>query len=96
MRVKNLNGTSDNPKCPCGTWLKHWENHTGLPAISCSVSDCIGDADVGAHVQLKDGNDNAWYIIPLCNKHNGKHGQELIIGNHIPPVPAVKRDKCGN
>jgi len=93
MKIRNLNNTSDNPKCPCGAWIKHWEQYTGLNPISCSEINCIDDATDGAHVQ-KISDDRSWYIVPLCKKHNQMRGQELEIGNHIELVPVVSRDKC--
>ena len=96
MIVKNLNGTSDSPKCPCKTWIKHWANYTGVSPGLCAVSDCSKEAAEGAHVQLKGVDDNSWYIVPLCKEHNGKHGKELIISDHIDPVPVSSRHKCGS
>ncbi len=30
MKIKNINGTSDNT-CTCGSWLKHWEKLVSSP-----------------------------------------------------------------
>jgi len=93
MRVKNLNGTSQRT-CECGSWLKHWENFGEDIAIICSVVNCGGDAEVGGHVQ-KIGNDNKWYIIPLCKSCNAKFGQELNIDNDTKLVSANVSKTCG-
>jgi hypothetical protein len=94
VKIRNINGTSDNPKCPCGTWLKHWEKYTGIEFPACAEASCRENAEVGAHVQ-KLGSDRSWYIIPLCKAHNGLHGQELEILDIFQPVPVTSRNKCG-
>jgi len=94
MRVRNINGTSDNPKCPCGRWIKHWENYSGKYATICSESECYKDAKHGSHVQKVDSDDRSWYIIPLCEIHNGYHGQEIEVSNSTILIPVTNRDKC--
>jgi hypothetical protein len=94
MTVKNLNGTADSKKCPCGSWIKHWENYTGGKDPTCAVVYCPNDAVDGGHVKKK-GDDNTWYIVPLCKIHNGKHGEELDISDSVKLVPATGRNKCG-
>jgi len=94
MTVKNINGTTDNPTCPCGSWIKHWEKYTGLPALGCAEIHCTEQATVDSHVQ-KQGEDRSWYIVPLCKTHNGKHGQELRISDNVNIIPVTVRHKCG-
>jgi hypothetical protein len=94
MRVKNLNGTSDSPRCPCGTWLRHWERYAGKTARGCSEYACNQPAEKGGHVQKVSG-DQSWYIVPLCTYHNNQRGQELIISDDVMLVPATARNKCG-
>lgn len=77
MKVKNLNGTSDNTCDKCGTWLNHWENLSGEVAILCSCKDCDGFAEVGAHVQ-KNTSDCSWYIVPLCKECNKKPSTDVF------------------
>ena len=93
MRVKNLNGTSQRT-CKCGSWLKHWENFGGCVTTICSVVNCGEIAEVGGHVQ-KIGNDNRWYIIPLCKSCNNKKGEELEIYDDIKLVSANVSETCG-
>jgi hypothetical protein len=95
MKVKNLNGTSDNPNCPCGSWIKHWKNHIGVPNPACFWDDCNGQGTDGAHVQKCNG-DMSWYIIPLCKEHNGQHGATFEIYNNYESlmVPVTERSKC--
>jgi hypothetical protein len=95
MFVKNINGTSDNPRCPCGTWLKHWERYAGREAGLCAVKECLNDAEVGGHVQ-KDSGDQSWCVIPLCYRHNNKFGGKLNISDTVKLVPVTSRSKCKN
>ena len=73
MRIKNINGTSDTT-CTCGSWLKHWEKFSGQTTQFCTEVKCLNTDLVGAHVQKADDYDSKWYIIPLCNAHNKRHG----------------------
>lgn len=95
MKVKNINGTSDNT-CECRSWLHHWQRFSGQSSIYCSVKNCLSYAEVGAHVQ-KGGLmiDNNWYIVPMCKSHNNMHGQVLEIGDAYNLVSANVRETCG-
>jgi hypothetical protein len=95
MKVKNINGTSDNT-CKCGSWLKHWENFSGqtLPTY-CPEKSCTQKPEVGAHVQKDSFTDNSWYIIPLCKKHNGETGKSLEVSDNIKLVSANVSSTCG-
>ena len=75
MKVKNINGTSDNT-CKCGSWLDHWKKFSGqsLPTY-CPETKCIQKPEVGAHVQKDSSTDSSWYIVPFCKTHNGGNGQ---------------------
>jgi hypothetical protein len=93
MKVKNINGTSDN-KCKCGSWILHWEKYSGKKATSCSELNCLKNSSlVGAHVQ-KEIADNKWYIVPLCSEHN-KKASSLEIKNSSNLVPANVSETCG-
>ncbi len=63
MKVKNLNGTSDN-KCKCSSLIKHYEIFSGKKVKKCCC--CGKDAILGGHVQLVDSKNQHWFIIPLC------------------------------
>jgi hypothetical protein len=95
MKVKNINGTSDNA-CKCGSWLKHWLNYSGqsLPNY-CPEKSCTNKPEVGAHVQKDSANDSSWYIIPLCKTCNAKYGQAIEISDSIKLVSANVSLKCG-
>lgn len=94
MKVKNINGTTDNT-CNCGSWLNHWRLYGGgeIPSY-CPVSHCIQKPEVGAHAQKDDLNDNNWYIIPLCKSHNNQTSS-LIISDSTKLVSANKNKTCG-
>lgn len=95
MKVKNINGTSDN-SCKCGSWLEHWEKYSDQPLPKyCSEVDCGKKPEVGAHVQKDSGNDNSWYIIPLCKTHNAQKDTTLNISSNITLVSANVSKTCG-
>jgi hypothetical protein len=95
MLVRNINETGNNPNCPCGTWIKHWERYSGRTAILCAEDACMNQATVGAHVQ-KDTGDKSWYIIPLCKEHNNQRGETLSIMDDTTLVSVTNRSKCGS
>jgi hypothetical protein len=96
MIVRNINGTSDNPDCPCGSWLKHWKKYTEINNPACAEASCQEKVEVGAHVQKTGNSDYSWYIVPVCKKHNNLRGQELEIPDYFPLVPVTARNKCGS
>lgn len=92
MKVKNINGTSDN-SCKCTSWLAHWEKFSGTKAGTCAEKSCLSQATVGAHVQ-KQVTDMAWYIIPLCATHN-KKAAEIDLYGDPKLVSANVSQTCG-
>lgn len=90
MKVRNINGTSDND-CKCGSWIQHWENFSGATVMFCSEKNCTNTDLLGAHVQKMYSND--WYIIPLCQKHN-KTADELEIVDSTIFVSANRSKTC--
>lgn len=95
MKIRNINGTSDNT-CKCGNWLDHWKKFSGqsLPSY-CPEEKCIQKPEVGAHVQKDSSTDNGWYIIPLCKTHNGKKGETLNVSDTVKLVSANVKETCG-
>lgn len=93
IKVKNINGTSDNT-CKCGSWLSHWKRFGGgsLPTY-CAESGCMKPPSVGAHVQ-KDSSDRAWYIVPVCDKHNAK-ADAMTVTDGTTFVSANVKETCG-
>ena len=79
IKVKNLNGTTDNA-VPKGysSWEKFWESKKGRDFDTCSCKDCTNKAKVGAHVKKANSTDNKWYIIPLCISCNNKPKNEVF------------------
>ena len=84
IRVRNLNGTSDN-KPPLGyTSLKeYWVRVKGYWPRYCAVYGCTDAPDVGAHVQKVDSYDKSWYIVPMCYLHNNQRGEILLVDESL-------------
>jgi len=95
ITVKNLR-SGEGRKCKCNGWLNHWRNFSGdkREAVPCAVIGCRNLATDGGHVQKKTGNDESWYIAPLCHDCNMKLGQELQLGDWVKLVPADKELTC--
>jgi len=93
MKVKNINGTSQN-RCKCGSWIQHWRNYSGQTATECRARGCSRKDLLGAHVQKDVNYDNNWYIVPFCSEHNKTLGSiELVSGTNL--VSANVRNTCG-
>ena len=92
MKVKNINGTSQN-RCTCGSWIQHWRNFSEQTATVCRAKGCSRNDIVGAHVQIDKTYDNHWYIVPFCHLHNSAEGKiELVSGTNL--VSANKSKTC--
>ncbi len=94
-RVNNVNGTTDNI-CKCGSWLAHWQTFSGqqIPTY-CAEKSCVKTPEVGAHVQKESSSDKSWYIAPLCQEHNVRTGQALILVDSVVLVSASVDHTCG-
>jgi hypothetical protein len=92
--VKNVNGTSEGT-CKCESWLDHWERFSGQSPTLCPVAECLNFLEVGAHVQKTGFTDTGWYIIPLCQKHNAKTGESLMVNDNVKMVSANASGTCG-
>lgn len=82
--VKNIHEKQD------GNWFQYWKGkaqNTNNYSELCHVLGCPTIATDGAHVKLVDeeGND-AWYIVPLCHRHNCQFGKELLVTGPLVPV----------
>ena len=97
MKVRNINGTSDNT-CKCSSWIEHWENYNpagqSIPSY-CPEKTCLKKPTEGAHVQKDDSSDNSWYIIPLCSEHNAKHGETIEVSDSVSLASANVSKTCG-
>jgi hypothetical protein len=56
---------------------------------------CFEKPELGAHVQKDGSQDDAWYIVPLCKKHNNQIGATLTISDSVTFVPANVSETCG-
>lgn len=98
MKVHNINGTADN-KCKCGSWRAHWENfneyHFVWPKY-CSEKSCLYAPTIGAHVQKEESSSAKWFIIPLCDRHNGAefHGKTIEVNDGTSFALASRRETC--
>ncbi len=91
IKVKNLNGTSDN-RVPFSysSWLDYWEKKAQRRAGKCG--HCDSKAIVGAHVQKAGNLDRSWYIVPLCYKCNCKSSsEEFVVDEELVPVNNERR-----
>ena len=95
MKVKNINGTSDNT-CKCNSWLDHWKRFSGQSVPTyCPEEKCTLKPEVGAHVQKDGYADDSWYIIPLCKTHNGETGKTVTVSDSIALASANVSKTCG-
>ena len=93
MKVKNINGTSQN-KCKCGSWIQHWRNYSNQTATVCRAVGCSNSDLLGAHVQKDVNYDSRWYIVPFCSSHNKASGSiELVANTNL--VLASVNETCG-
>lgn len=93
MKVKNINGTSENT-CKCGSWLDHWKKFSGTTAQYCAERSCTQKPEVGAHVQKDSASDSSWYIVPMCKGHNAK-AQSIELTDSTTLVSANVKETCG-
>lgn len=90
-RVKNINGSSDNkPPKGFGNWIDAWRYFMGYNDVDCACRGCGEKATDGAHVKKEGTEDNCWYIVPLCHKHNMKNS--IIEVDEDMLIPANKSE----
>ncbi len=92
MKVKNITALP-HYGCGCGTWLKHWEKFSAKKSAQCAVPDCNTVAAVGAHIQKANTDDEAWYVVPLCQTHS-ESVDEMEISAEYKLVPADTNLTC--
>ncbi len=86
MKVKNINGTSQNI-CSCNSWLQHWRNFSRQTTVACRALGCFRTDIVGTQVQKDIEYDNEWYIVPFCKSHHNATGPvELVAGTKLVSV----------
>lgn len=84
-KVKNLNTHRPVPK-GYSYWIDYWEYRSGQKVKKCHRSYCNKPAEDGTHVKLGDSNNQSWYIVPLCHKHNMKPDEEFYVDGPLVPV----------
>ncbi|GAX75180.1 hypothetical protein CEUSTIGMA_g2624.t1 [Chlamydomonas eustigma] len=73
--VTNILGTSCAGKPVAGSFIKHWEKHSGCSRSKCAAQGCLNEAKEGGHVKIAGGPLSSlmkadWWIIPVCKTHN--------------------------
>jgi len=93
MLVSNVNGTA-GLACKCGSWLDHWRKYSRQRYEYCGEGSCSARSEVGAHVQKNTAFDRAWYIVPLCTRHNAR-AASMTLKEGLVLVPADVASTCG-
>lgn len=100
VKIKNEVGTSQRPRCSCGSWLDHWKKYSKKPPGKCCVAGCNNDATVGAHVTRPAAQNHDYrthsYLVPMCSEHNGSHGQTFSTKEGCTFVWANVSSTCGS
>lgn len=92
MRVTNINAATQN-SCACGSWLEHWKKFSGQVLSKwCSERRCTKAPEFGARVQKGGSSDQGWYVVPLCDKHDGLTGMALDLVEGVRLTPANAHD----
>lgn len=90
---KNKSGTSGRA-CKCGSWKQHWINNSGKAwPLFCSVSGCMGTAEVGAHVYNTSAEVYGEYIVPTCKGCNAR-ADEFSLDGGTTLISANKQETC--
>jgi len=66
LHAWNVDGSSADRLVHC-SWIKHWEDETGLQRGVCSFEGCSHEAEHGGHVWIKN---KGVYIAPVCKSCN--------------------------
>lgn len=95
VNVINLHhGTDEGTR-----YVRQWEAYKCRKAEGCANINCENhqsyDALQGAHVKLADGDDDHWYITPLCHSCNSDanndkmvvYKEDLALYNDIKDIP---------
>ncbi len=86
-KIKNLRAGSRPHPSGYSSWIDYWEKKAGKLAGYCHETGCMCTAEEGAHVQLaSEYNNDSWYIVPLCHKHNTQFGGTLNVTGPLVPV----------
>jgi hypothetical protein len=73
-------------------WIDHWKKFSGQPLSNCcAVLDCVLSPEVGAFVMRVGSEDDARYIVPLCETHSKQSGKSLYLSESVKLVSS----QCG-
>ena len=92
VKVKNIDKHLQSP-CKCGSWLKHWEKTSGHKITYCPVDGCLNKDLVGALFQKVEGDDQSWFVCPLCHFHSRSTGV-LVVAEAYTLVSADPALSC--
>ncbi len=81
--------------CKCDSWLDHWDRFSDQSPTYCPVEECMSHIEIGARVQKESPADDSWYIVPLCQKHNARTGESLLVNDNVKMVSTNGKETCG-
>jgi hypothetical protein len=95
VRVQVVGG-SPQSVCACGSWLIHWQQHSGCSVPGhCPEFNCMNRAEVGALVEKEGAADGKRYVVPLCSACASRTGEAIAVSDAIRLVPADSGENCG-
>lgn len=95
MRVQVVGGSTQST-CGCGSWLIHWQQHSGTSVPGhCPEFNCLNRSEVGALVEKAGAGDGKLYVVPLCSECAGRQDETITVSDAIRLVPADTREHCG-
>ena len=87
--VKNLHNGSTPPPDGYNSWIRYWlENQCKYREIPICPQCKQRKAEDGSHVKKVGGEDNHWYIVPLCESCNERKDDKPFEVNEDMLVPA--------
>lgn len=95
--IRNMRNTTGK-KCHCTSWICHYKKNLGKSPnekLTCSISGCMKEAKVGAHVMFIENQEHGkkHFIIPMCKSHNSTINKPLCIKQNTKLVSA-KNTEC--
>lgn len=94
MKYLNLTGHGGRA-CFCKSWLHHFRQFGQGSSASCSVRECVSEAQVGGFIQEFVGEDKSWYVVPMCKSCNNTMLEPFYLKDNITPAPCVINETCG-
>jgi hypothetical protein len=79
FHVRNLRNTTTHRRNG-QSWIDYYIEQSGSRATRCSVVECGGSFEVGAHVTIVDGRTSgSWYIAPFCKGCNHHTNTDIMV-----------------